>query len=80
MKSAGKISNSFCDTFYNYEKKMITVMANNSTNIKKKTTNHLPSELTEHNKDRHNYITLKIQPMAWDRCRNMAGAIKMTQL
>jgi hypothetical protein len=35
MKSSGKMSNIICDTFYNYEKKSLTVMINNYTNITK---------------------------------------------
>ena len=55
--------------YINYEKKVKTVMANNSSNIKKPN-NHPSSEVTEH-KERRQHITLKIQVLVWDRHKNV---------
>ena len=52
---------------YPYEKKIKTVMVNNSTNINK-TNNHLSPQHIKHTKrPRYMYITLEIQVLAWVR-------------
>ena len=51
---------------YHYEKKIKTVMVNNSTNINK-TNNHLSPQVIKHKKKTQiMYITLEIQVLAWD--------------
>jgi hypothetical protein len=52
------------------EKKDLTVMVNNSTNINK-TNNHLSHCLTEHKKNPQ-HLTLEIKVLAWDSHRNVA--------
>jgi hypothetical protein len=56
--------------YYQYEKKVLTLMNNNSTNINK-TNNHLSLQLIEHKKDRH--MMLEIQVHVWDRHKNEAA-------
>ena len=50
-----------------YEKKVYTVMVNNSTNINKM--NNQPSPEIIEPRPRH--ITLEIQVLAWDRHKNV---------
>jgi hypothetical protein len=56
--------------YINYEKKVKTVMANNSSNIKKTLNNHPSSEVTEHKKTPQ-HIILKIQVLVWDRHKHV---------
>jgi hypothetical protein len=53
-----------------YEKKVYTVMFNNSFNINK-TSNHPLSQLTEHKK-KSQHVRLEFHVLAWDRNKNVA--------